>query len=112
MEFVPGEVDLLSIDIDGMDYHIWDTISDRLNPRVVVIETRPAHVKGFAKWYAGLVKDDDMFSQEYLDKIESGEVDIEYLANHEYIPDYYGDYSWLSSQTLKVILISKHDVFS
>ncbi len=32
-----GEVDLLSIDIDGMDYWIWDAIKC-VNPRVVVIE--------------------------------------------------------------------------
>lgn len=31
------EVDLLSIDIDGNDYHIWKQI-DVINPRVVVIE--------------------------------------------------------------------------
>ena len=32
-----GEIDLLSIDIDGNDYWVWDTISS-VNPRVVVIE--------------------------------------------------------------------------
>lgn len=32
-----GEIDLLSIDVDGMDYWIWDAI-DCVNPRVVVIE--------------------------------------------------------------------------
>lgn len=32
-----GEIDLLSIDIDGNDYHIWETISV-IQPRVVVIE--------------------------------------------------------------------------
>jgi hypothetical protein len=31
------EIDLLSIDIDGMDYWIWDAIKS-VNPRVVVIE--------------------------------------------------------------------------
>ena len=34
---VTGQVDLLSIDIDGNDYWIWETI-DSVNPRVVVIE--------------------------------------------------------------------------
>ena len=34
---VPGEVDLLSIDIDGNDYWIWEAI-DIINPRVIVIE--------------------------------------------------------------------------
>ena len=32
-----GEIDLLSIDIDGNDYHIWKAI-DVVNPRVLVIE--------------------------------------------------------------------------
>jgi len=32
-----GEVDLLSIDIDGMDYWIWDAITI-VNPRVVILE--------------------------------------------------------------------------
>jgi hypothetical protein len=34
-----GEIDLMSIDIDGNDYWIWDAI-DCINPRVVCIETR------------------------------------------------------------------------
>lgn len=33
-----GEVDLLSIDIDGNDYHIWEAISV-IQPRLCVIET-------------------------------------------------------------------------
>lgn len=32
-----GEIDLLSIDIDGNDYHIWESINV-VNPRVVIIE--------------------------------------------------------------------------
>ena len=34
---VTGEIDLLSIDIDGNDYHVWQAINV-VNPRVVVIE--------------------------------------------------------------------------
>lgn len=33
-----GEVDLLSLDIDGMDYWVWKAL-DRIRPRVVVCET-------------------------------------------------------------------------
>lgn len=35
-----GEIDLLSIDIDGIDYWLWEAIV-AVNPRVVVIEYRP-----------------------------------------------------------------------
>ncbi len=34
---VPKDMDLLSIDIDGNDYHIWEAITD-YEPRVVIIE--------------------------------------------------------------------------
>lgn len=34
---IPPEIDLLSIDIDGMDYHIWKAINIT-SPRVVLIE--------------------------------------------------------------------------
>lgn len=33
-----GEIDVLSIDIDGNDYWIWDAV-ECINPRIVVIET-------------------------------------------------------------------------
>jgi hypothetical protein len=33
-----GEIDLLSIDIDGNDYWVWEAI-EQVNPRVVIIET-------------------------------------------------------------------------
>ncbi len=36
----PQEVDLLSVDIDGNDYHVWERI-DCVNARVVVIEYNP-----------------------------------------------------------------------
>lgn len=32
-----GEIDVLSIDVDGNDYHLWKAV-DVINPRVVVIE--------------------------------------------------------------------------
>jgi len=34
---VEGEIDLLSIDLDGMDYWIWDAI-EVITPRVIVVE--------------------------------------------------------------------------
>jgi hypothetical protein len=34
---IEGEVDLLSIDIDGNDYYVFDAIS-AVNPRVVIVE--------------------------------------------------------------------------
>lgn len=36
-DFVKEELDLLSIDVDGNDWHIWNAIED-IKPRVVVIE--------------------------------------------------------------------------
>jgi hypothetical protein len=35
---VPKELDLLVIDIDGNDYHIWNCVLEHFSPRVVVIE--------------------------------------------------------------------------
>jgi hypothetical protein len=37
---IDGEIDLLSVDIDGNDYWIWDALTV-VEPRVVVIETHP-----------------------------------------------------------------------
>jgi hypothetical protein len=37
---VPDDVDLLSIDIDGNDYHVWGAIH-KLRPKLVVIEFNP-----------------------------------------------------------------------
>ena len=37
---VQGEIDLLSIDIDGNDYWVWDAITS-VNPRVIIVEYNP-----------------------------------------------------------------------
>lgn len=37
---IPSDFDLLSIDVDGIDWHIWESVVD-YRPRVVVIEFNP-----------------------------------------------------------------------
>ena len=39
-KILPSKFDLLSIDVDGNDYHIWDSLKD-YKPRVVIIEFNP-----------------------------------------------------------------------
>lgn len=38
---VPKSIDLISIDIDGYDYHVWDTMHE-YRPRIIVIEYNPS----------------------------------------------------------------------
>lgn len=41
---VPKRFDLLSIDIDYNDFYVWNAISHKYNPRVVVIEYNATHL--------------------------------------------------------------------
>lgn len=41
---IPVDYDLLSIDIDGNDYHVWEAVHD-YKPKVVVIEFNPTILK-------------------------------------------------------------------
>lgn len=38
---IPRDFDLLSIDVDGLDWHIWESVA-RYRPRLVVIEFNPS----------------------------------------------------------------------
>ena len=38
---IPRDFDLLSLDIDGNDYHVWESMA-RYEPRVVIIESNPS----------------------------------------------------------------------
>jgi hypothetical protein len=42
---IPADFDLLSIDIDGNDYHVWKAV-ERLRPRLVLIEINPTVATG------------------------------------------------------------------
>ncbi|WP_147438891.1 hypothetical protein [Roseovarius spongiae] len=38
---IPEDFDLLSVDVDGCDYHIWDSLK-RFRPKIVVVELNPS----------------------------------------------------------------------
>ena len=54
---LPSDFDVLSIDIDGADYHVWDGLrGSRFAPALVVIEfnpTIPNHVAFVARVHHG-----------------------------------------------------------
>lgn len=47
---VPKDLDLLSIDIDGMDYWVWKAL--KWEPKEVIIEYNPKREKGVQPYYA------------------------------------------------------------
>lgn len=55
----PSNLDLLSIDVDGNDWHIWNALLD-FRPRVVVIELNPS------------IENDIYFVQDYGPRIHHG----------------------------------------
>ena len=38
---ISKELDILSIDIDSMDYHVWEALDSKYRPRVIVVEFNP-----------------------------------------------------------------------
>jgi SAM-dependent methyltransferase len=69
---VPEDFDILSIDIDGYDYHVWESL-ERFRPRFVIIETRDIRAPGAR----------DRFVPEYGEPIAalpSGALEHPYLA--------------------------------
>jgi hypothetical protein len=69
---VPKNLDLLSIDIDGMDYWVWKALE--WNPKEVIIEYNPQRLKGVQPYYAHNhwnMKEDDYYgaSKEELIKL-------------------------------------------
>lgn len=49
---IPREFDVLSIDVDGEDYHIWDSIT-HYDPKIVIIEIDSS----FLPWVKGVHRD-------------------------------------------------------
>lgn len=43
---IPREFDVLSIDVDGIDFYLWQEISTSYRPRIVIIEYNATHLPG------------------------------------------------------------------
>ena len=76
MEYYTGEIDLLSIDLDRNDYHVWEAI-ECIMPRVVVAEYNakfPPHINWRIPYEADQVWDGtDYFGMTLLAASELGE---------------------------------------
>ncbi len=67
---IPKSFDLLSIDIDGNDYHIWDSVQ-KYAPRVIIIEinpTIPPDIEFVQKKDMNVTQGSSLFSQFKLGK--------------------------------------------
>jgi len=67
---VSGEVDILSIDIDGNDYYIWEAISE-IQPRICVFETHTIVPSNLA---ITIPYEDDFYA------MDKGEIDSEFRS--------------------------------
>ena len=84
-----GEIDLLTIDMDGLDYWVWDAITE-INPRVVVVEFMP--------WLGRepiTTARDENFTTEWIPLFENGNQTDK--TTEEELPD---DLSFFSRWTL------------
>ena len=86
---IPKSFDLISIDIDGNDYHIWDSM-EKYTPKVVVIEFNPT------------IPDDIEFIQEKNMKIWQGSslLSLINLANKK-------DYELIAVTLVNAIFVKK-----
>jgi hypothetical protein len=79
----PKNLDLVSIDIDGNDYHVWDALKE-YQPRVVVIEynfTIPSAVEFVQKADMSLAQGSSMLSMVKLGKSKGYELAATTLGN-------------------------------
>lgn len=61
------EFDILSIDVDGIDYHIWDRLKN-YNPKIVIIEINPFYKPG-----EEYINDGTNFSSSFTSVVKLGE---------------------------------------
>lgn len=75
-EKITGEIDLLSIDIDGNDFHVLKSI-DVVNPRVIIVEYNPIFPPNF-EW---VMKYDPKHLSDATDKGGASLKSLQLLAN-------------------------------
>jgi hypothetical protein len=83
---VPKKLDLLSIDIDGMDYWVWKALEWK--PKEVIIEYNPKRLKGVQPYFAhnywnGIENDYYGASKEELIKLGKEKGYIFYKENQD-----------------------------